>query len=557
MPPGIALFLWFVLLIALFRYDPAKDTDNSRALWLPVIWLFLLASRLPSQWLGASTGGAAGVYLEGSPVDRIVFLALAAMALAVLLSRSFRWGDFIARNIGLVAFLCIALLSVTWSDYPFVSLKRWVRDVGGYLTLMVVLTERNVFGAVATVLRRLAYLLVPLSIVFVKYFPELGRSYEAWTGATVYQGVATSKNMLGVLCLVSALYFFWDLRTRLPHRKDKATRRVILVDVAFLAMTAWLLNVTNSATSSLCVVLGIATIAAAESDWSKRHRAVFRLAAPALIFAYLVLESTAGVNNVIAEAVGRDPTLTDRTDIWTLVLSMGTNPIVGTGYESFWLGPRLDAVWATYAGLNQAHNGYIETYLNLGLLGLIPLIAWLFANYGKICSALNESSTFASLSLAVWTILLFYNITEAAFKAQPLWAVFLLMMFVTTTARITAARPTEVRMRSGPQHQLSSRWRVSRTLSRLSVGPSRKHRDGATWSPPRFVVSSNGHGQPAANGHGPPTARRSTTQMPPDRRDRPRFGSRRPAHETDEGYRQTSDEERPPIMPRRRFRRHT
>src|SRR5688572_31123816 len=120
MPPILALSLWFVLLIALFRYDPAKDRDSSRALWLPVIWLFLLGSRLPSQWFGGYSSAAADVYLEGSPLDRVIFPTLAFMALVVLFSRSFRWAEFVASNAGLVAFLAIGLLSVTWSDFPFV-----------------------------------------------------------------------------------------------------------------------------------------------------------------------------------------------------------------------------------------------------------------------------------------------------------------------------------------------------------------------------------------------------------------------------------------------------
>src|SRR2546428_3149771 len=46
------------------------------------------------------------------------------------------------------------------------------------------------------------------------------------------------------------------------------------------------------------------------------------------------------------ETMGRGPTLTGRTQIWHLVLSMTTNPLLGTGFESFWLGPRLQKIWS-------------------------------------------------------------------------------------------------------------------------------------------------------------------------------------------------------------------
>ena len=59
-------------------------------------------------------------------------------------------------------------------------------------------------------MRRLCYLLVSLSVVLVKYYPQMGKMYSEWTGAAYYVGATSSKNGLGVLCLVSGIFFFWD-----------------------------------------------------------------------------------------------------------------------------------------------------------------------------------------------------------------------------------------------------------------------------------------------------------------------------------------------------------
>ena len=83
-------------------------------------------------------------------------------------------------------------------------------------------------------------------------------------------------------------------------------------------------------------------------------------------------------------------------------------------------------IWASFGPLNEAHNGYLETYLNLGLIGLALLIAFLIASYGTIFRQLKTSLTLASLCLAIWTILLFYNMSEAAFSGGILWLVLLL-----------------------------------------------------------------------------------------------------------------------------------
>ncbi len=50
---------------------------------------------------------------------------------------------------------------------------------------------------------------------------------------------------------------------------------------------------------------------------------------------------------------------------------MGPNPIGGAGFETFWVGPRVAKIYSKVGGLqmtNEAHNGYIEVYLNLGSL---------------------------------------------------------------------------------------------------------------------------------------------------------------------------------------------
>src|SRR5690242_5591279 len=222
MPPFIALLLWLVLLLALLRFDPAKEQGTSLALWIPVAWMFVVASRLPSQWLGG--GGqiqtASQALEEGNAMDRAVFAFLILLALVILLLRSFNWGGFLARNFFLVAFLLFALTSVMWSDFPFVAFKRWFRDLGNYFVILVVLSDPHPLEAVRTLLRRVCFLLVPLSILLIKYFPNIGKQYEVWSGNSMFVGATTGKNMLGVVCLVSGIFFFWDTLSRWPDRKQ-------------------------------------------------------------------------------------------------------------------------------------------------------------------------------------------------------------------------------------------------------------------------------------------------------------------------------------------------
>jgi len=421
MTPSLALFAWLVLLVGLLYFDPAKEPRTSPALWVPVIWMFIVASRLPSQWLSGRIGQVGQSLEEGNPVDRTILSALILLAILTLISRSFQWGKFFARNTALVAFVTFALVSVCWSDFPLIALKRWVRDLGNYLMVIVVLTDPRPLEALRTLLRRLGYLLIPLSILLYKYFPGLGMQYTVWTGARMFVGATTSKNMLGAACLLSGVFFFWDTVTRWAERKDRRTKRILVLNFAFIGMTLWLLHLADSATSRVCMAMAWLVIVAAQSKWAERHSGLLKALIPASFCLYLILAFGFGLNGQLASQVGRDPTLTDRTLIWNILLGMHTDPLFGTGYESFWLGPRLDYIWAQFGGINESHNGYLQVYLNLGLIGVFLLGVFLMASYRTICRGLKPFSSLASLSTALWTILLFYNMSEAAFGGGLLW----------------------------------------------------------------------------------------------------------------------------------------
>jgi exopolysaccharide production protein ExoQ len=449
MTPTLALTIWFILLLALFVFDPAKSTKTSGLLWVPVIWIFFLGSRPPAMWLGVSDPSQGVQALEqGNPLDRTIFSLLTLAAFAILVSRSFPWRTFVAQNSALACVLAFALLSVTWSDFPLATFKKWFRDTGVYMAILVVVSDPRPLEAVRTVLRRVLYLLVPLSIVLVKYYPHIGKAFGDW-GGQEYTGVSTSKNMLGLVCLVSGIFFFWDTITRWRERREVRTRRIILVNIAFVAMTAWLLNLSQSSTSTICLAVGCLVIAAAHSNLGRRHPNWLRALAPMSFVLYLILTLGFDMSGHLAVAVGKSENMSDRTHIWEVLLSVPTNPLLGTGYQSFWLGPRVQWVWARLDGDNvlSAHNGYLQIYLDLGLIGLFIVCTFLIATYRKICKRLNPLTPLGSLGLGLWNLLLFYNVSEAALEINFLLLAFLLAIIPMPERaedRLPAGRPVDV-----------------------------------------------------------------------------------------------------------------
>src|SRR5713101_3356172 len=122
MPPAVGLLVWFIFVLVLLRYDLAEATP-SPALWVPLIWMFIIGSRLPSQWLGQAPTAAGTAFEEGSALDRAVYLLLIALALGILAPRHLNWREVFARNSALTMFLLLGLASVTWSDFPFITFQ--------------------------------------------------------------------------------------------------------------------------------------------------------------------------------------------------------------------------------------------------------------------------------------------------------------------------------------------------------------------------------------------------------------------------------------------------
>ena len=78
------------------------------------------------------------------------------------------------------------------------------------IIIFVVLTEQNPVLAIRILFCRCAFILVPFSVLFIKYYPDLGRAYTR-AGGAMATGVTTQKNSLGEVVLVCSLFLLWDL----------------------------------------------------------------------------------------------------------------------------------------------------------------------------------------------------------------------------------------------------------------------------------------------------------------------------------------------------------
>jgi exopolysaccharide production protein ExoQ len=142
------------------------------------------------------------------------------------------------------------------------------------------------------------------------------------------------------------------------------------------------------------------------------------------------------------QSIGRNSTLTGRTQIWAAVLAQRINPVLGTGFESFWMGNRMQSVWSlSQVGIEEAHNGYLELYLNLGWVGLTLLGVLIVTGYRNALELFRRDPVAGRLRAALLTCGVIYSCTEAGFRMMsPVWIGFLLAIVAVPGDSLTSVQ---------------------------------------------------------------------------------------------------------------------
>ena len=336
MPPILALFLCFIFCIGLYIRDIKNESDVSVALWVPTFWMMLCSSRSLDLWFTPRRDIAIG---EGGSIDRIFLITLITITSLVLYQRKVDWHKIYRGNAWILILYVYMLISIIWTESPLISLKRWFRTLGDLMVVMVILTESNPLKAIVTVYKRCFILLIPLSVVLIKYFRQYGTLEPKHFAHNFWVGVTTHKNSLGLLAMLAALLFLWNI-----IQKDKRGK---IIAIVYLIMIAYLLNgdgYSRSSTSLILLVIIVALYFFLGKYKSKPERLV-----PIIVATFVIvlvtnvsLEIIVGrpVDELISITIGKDPTLTGRTLLWQDLIALGRRHFfLGYGYGGFWTPP--------------------------------------------------------------------------------------------------------------------------------------------------------------------------------------------------------------------------
>jgi O-antigen ligase len=301
--------------------------------------------------------------------------------------------------------------------------------------VIVIVTDAHPVVALRRLISRIGILLFPTSVLFIKYYGDLGRGYTS-DGLPMNTGVTTNKNSLGLIVLVISLVVLWSVRSLLIHKDALDRKRRLAAQGILLAFGVALLVMAQSSTCKACFALGSLFIVGLNFRWIRRRPTRVHVITVGMVL-IAAIGFLLGGQAEVAGALGRDSNLSGRTEIWEAVIPAVPNVMIGAGFESFWVSPSiqifqktlLDLHWypPLVAVLNEAHNGYIEVYLNLGWIGVILISLILVSGYLRAYKAFQLDHELGSLFLAYVAVGAVYSITEAGFRFMCLSWIFLLL----------------------------------------------------------------------------------------------------------------------------------
>jgi exopolysaccharide production protein ExoQ len=430
MPQILALTLCTAFVIYLLWLDRKQYPEASLSLWIPTLWFLLATSKPLALWFGIRGGSSE----EGSAIDRSVLILLLCLCLFIIKKRNVKIIDSLKQNPSLSLLIGFTLISISWSDIPFVSFKRWIRSFIPFVMALIIASETDPQQALQCLFRRMIYISIPFSYMLINFYPHLGRQYGRWSGKLMWIGVSTQKNGLAFLCMLSLFYFLWTFLRRWQGRDNPIVWYLTYIEIFIVFLTIWLFmgpnhTLTYSATSMASLTVGLISLIGLLS--LKRHNTIIR--ANALTMLIVAIISYGTVTPFIGRltlfdpsaALNRNETLTGRSQIWASLIPYAMQkPILGHGYGGFWTDARRES------DEFPSHNGYLDTILNTGFAGLIFLSMFLISNCRKAQKLMTNDFDWGILWFCILIIAVTHNISESSTTSldDPLPAILLIML---------------------------------------------------------------------------------------------------------------------------------
>ena len=365
---------------------------------------------------------------------RFSFILIYLITIVLLLLRWKQALYTLSRSPLIVVLLTLAGISIFWSSMPDATLKESTMLIGSSLFGFYLATRYSLKQQLELISWTFGIVIL-LSFLFAVALPSYGKMGGNHAGS--WRGIFMHKNGLGAT-MVSSVMAFLLLSLDNPRYRGLSWLSILL---------SMVLIIFSKSTSSLVntIFIGITILVLQMIRWH------YRSMVAAFMSFLLILEISAviliGNAQSLANALGKDLTLTGRTVLWEAVWErVLRQPWFGYGYGGFWNAKsEVFSIWVTTGWkMNHPHNGFMALLLDLGFVGLtILLVALSQSFYRALLLARLESSAAAFLPVASLFFLITSNLTESDLVGSNSFNWLLYVSLTLTVIKSLERRATE------------------------------------------------------------------------------------------------------------------
>jgi O-antigen ligase len=308
---------------------------------------------------------------------------------------------------------------------------------------LILLTEKVPRQALESLFRRTIYILIPFSLLLIKYYRYLGVEYGDWSGGLMWIGVTTQKNSLGGLCITSVFFIIWSIISRWGKRDTLGSKYQTFATIIIFIISLWLLKGPGNAYSATAIAaLAFGLVMLFVLFWLKKRQIFLSKGTLSAIIVFIIIFGfttffTGGATiGGIVGTLGRDSTLTGRTEVWASLVPVAMNhPILGHGFGSFW----TQETKKLYE-ISGSHSGYLDIFLELGIFGIILITIFFMNSVRKARELQIANFDWSVLWICFLTMMLVENITESTISSLSSYSMAMIV-FLTVATYINPRQP--------------------------------------------------------------------------------------------------------------------
>ncbi len=349
-------------------------------------------------------------------VTWVVFACVGAIYVISRLSKSM--GLLRTSNRLFLFFIFYAAISVFWSIDVGVSTSRVIHVYIIFLCCIAVTLVGGHERRFQEVTRPIVTMLLLGSLIYGLVAPELAISPPSPQDSNaIWHGLTSQKNQLGSLASFGVLFWFhaW------AARETNLWIAILWGGVSFTCLILSRSSTSLMATVLVCMFL-ILFLRTPSVTRRQMPYLIGTFAIVILLYTFAVLKVVPGSDLLlkpITFLTGKDTTFTSRTEIWDIIKAhIQLSPVLGSGYAAYWAGPLPTS--PSYVFLKQmyfypfeAHNGYLDVINDLGYVGLIVLLGYIWSYIRQSINLLKINYAQAGLYLAMIFQQLLTNLSES------------------------------------------------------------------------------------------------------------------------------------------------